>query len=123
MQFLQVASNPALAPFAKFQYVIREIAKSLDLDPEKVTNNMNDAAIQAELMKGFQQPNPQQQPTAPAGTNPADPTGSGGGTIGTGQAPIPGEQGFTGVPRDSGQTNNQQTQDPSEQQPPVGSVQ
>ena len=51
MQFLQVSSNPALAPFAKFQYIIREIAKSLDLDPDKVTNNMNDAAIQAELMK------------------------------------------------------------------------
>ena len=53
MQFLQVSSN--YAPFAKFQYIIREIAKSLDLDPDKVTNNMNDAAIQAELMKQFQQ--------------------------------------------------------------------
>ena len=41
--FLQVASNPALAPFAKFQYIIREIAKSMDLDPDKVTNNLNDA--------------------------------------------------------------------------------
>jgi hypothetical protein len=54
MQFLQVASNPVLAPFAKFQYVIREIAKSMDLDPDKVTNNMNEAALQAELMKEFQ---------------------------------------------------------------------
>ena len=44
MQFLQVASNPALAPFAKFQYVIREIAKAMDLDPDKVTNNMDEAA-------------------------------------------------------------------------------
>ena len=43
MQFLQVASNQSLAPFAKFQYVIREIAKSLDLDPDKVTNNMDEA--------------------------------------------------------------------------------
>jgi len=39
MQFLGIASNPALAPFAKFQYVIREIAKSLDLDPDKVTRD------------------------------------------------------------------------------------
>ena len=31
MQFMQVSSNPSLAPFAKFQYIIREIAKSLDL--------------------------------------------------------------------------------------------
>ena len=51
---MQVASNPALAPFAKFQYVISEIAKSLDLDPDKVTNNMDEAAIQAEIMKQFQ---------------------------------------------------------------------
>ena len=125
MQFLQVASNPALAPFAKFQYVIREIAKSLDLDPEKVTNNMNDAAIQAELMKGFQQPMPQQPPQqqAPAGADVGDPTGAGGGTIGTGQVPIPGEQGFTGVPQDSGQANTQQTETVGEQQPPMGSVQ
>ena len=97
MGFLQTASNPVLAPFAKFNYIIREIAKSMELDPEKVTNNMNEAAVQAELLKGFQadQPPPQQgQP--PAGANPLDPTGAGGGTIGTGQAPIPGEQGFAG---------------------------
>ena len=128
MQFLQVASNPALAPFAKFQYVIREIAKSLDLDPEKVTNNMNDAAIQAELMKQFQKPAeemmPQQQQSAPqAGMNPADPTGAGGGTIGTGVAPTPGEQGFTGVPQQSGQANTQQTEADGQQQQPMGSLQ
>ena len=60
---------------------------------------MRQAAIQAELLKQFrgdQSEQPQQQP--PAGVDPNDPTGAGGGTIGTGQAPIPGEQGFTGVP-------------------------
>jgi len=133
MQFLQVASNPALAPFAKFQYVIREIAKSLDLDPEKVTNNMNDAAIQAELMKQFQKPAeempqmmPQQQQQlqqAPAGANPADPTGAGGGTIGTGVAPTPNEQGFTGVPQQSGQANTQQTEAAGQQQQPMAGLQ
>jgi len=95
MQFLQVASNPALAPFAKFQYIIREIAKSLDLDPDKVTNNMSDAAIQAELMKAFQQEQQTEQ-GAPAGANPMDTSGAGGGTIGVGQAPTPQEQGFSG---------------------------
>ena len=30
MQFLQVASNPVLAPFAKMDYIIREIAKAMD---------------------------------------------------------------------------------------------
>ena len=116
MQFLQVASNPALAPFAKFQYVIREIAKSMDLDPDKVTNNMDEAAIQAELMKGMQAEQPQaQQGQPPAGANPMDPTGAGGGTIGTGIAPTPGEQGFTGTPQDGQQANTQPTQAVGEQ--------
>ena len=117
MQFLQVASNPALAPFAKFQYIIREIAKSMELDPDKVTNNMDEAAIQAELMKGFQQ---ETQPEAQA--NPLDPTGAGGGNIGTGQVPIPGEQGFSA----NGQQPQADTQQPQNAgQPPeaVGGIQ
>jgi len=122
MSFLQVASNPALAPFAKFQYVIREIAKSMDLDPDKVTNNMSEAALQAEIMKQFQGPaQGQQQPMqggeqAPpqAGANPLDPTGAGGGNIGTGQAPVPGERGFSG---NGGQTNTQPTENVSQQSP------
>ena len=117
MQFLGIASNPALAPFAKFQYVIREIAKSLDLDPDKVTNNMSEAALQAEMLKGFQAP-AEQQPMA--GVDAADPTGAGGGNIGTGQVPVPGEQGFSA----NGQTaNTEQTQANGQQQPPVGGVQ
>ena len=121
MQFMQVASNPVLAPFAKFQYVIREIAKSLDLDPDKVTNNMDEAALQAELMKEFQAPAPEQQQASPmGGVNPLDPTGAGGGTIGTGQVPLPQEQGFTG---NNGQEPTQQTQATGQQQPPMAGVQ
>ena len=120
MQFLQTASNPVLAPFAKFNYIIREIAKAMDLDPDKVTNNMDEATIQAELLKQFQGTQPQQQATPPAGANPLDPTGAGGGTIGTGVAPTPGEQGFTGTPQDGQQqqqqaTSGQQPQTPSGQ--------
>ena len=75
-------------------------------------------------MKEFQAPAPEAQPQQPpAGTDPNDPTGAGGATIGTGQAPIPGEQGFTGRPQESGQTNTQQTQTDGEQQPPMGSIQ
>ena len=101
MQFLQVTSNPMLAPFAKMDYIVREIAKSMDLDPDKVTNSMADAAIQAEIMKGFQQPMPEQpqaqpQEETPAGADVQDPTGAGGGNIGTGVAPAPDEQGFSG---------------------------
>ena len=123
MQFLQVTSNPALAPFAKFQYVIREIAKSLDLDPDKVTNNMNEAALQAELMKEFQAPMEQQPPQQPmGGTGVQDPTGGGGGNIGVGQAPIPGEQGFSGNVGQQ-QQGVEQTQTNVEQSPTMGSVQ
>ncbi len=116
MSFLQVASSPVLAPFAKFQYVITEIAKALDLDPNKVTNNMDEAAVQAELMKQFQGPPQQQAQQQPQeGANPLDPTGAGGSTIGTGQAPVPGEQGFTGVPQQGGQANIQPTETVGEQ--------
>jgi len=115
MQFLGVVQNPVLAPFAKMDYIIREIAKSMDLDPDKITNSIGDAAIQAEIFKKFKEQNPEAAappappqgapPVAPAGGPPAAPPagvqvqdtqGSGGGTIGTGTAPTPGEQGFSG---------------------------
>ena len=120
MQFLQTASNPALAPFAKFNYIIREIAKAMDLDPSKVTNNMDEAILQAELLKQFQgPPAPQGQPQqgqAPAGANPMDPTGAGGGVIGTGQVPQPNEQGFSG---NNEQANIEQPETPSEPPAPL----
>ena len=101
MQFLQVAQNPVLAPFAKMDYIIREIAKSMDLDPDKVTNSIADAAIQAEILKGFQAPapTPEEGVAGPEGQGPqsvADTTGGGGSQIGMGTAPLPEEQGFTG---------------------------
>ena len=114
MQFMQVVSNPALAPFARMDYIVREIAKSMDLDPDKVGNNMAQAAVQAEILKQFREANPPPAqpgvPTpgspqgAPAGAQVQDTQGSGGGTIGTGTAPQPGEQGF------SGNTGQQQVQ-------------
>ena len=108
MQFLQVTQNPALAPFAKMDYVMREIAKSMDLDPDKVVNSMADAKLQAELFKAFREQNPEPAAPqegvppqagpqgAPAGAQVQDTSGAGGGTIGTGTAPQPGEQGFSG---------------------------
>jgi hypothetical protein len=106
MQFLQVVQNPALAPFARMDYIVREIAKSMDLDPDKVGNNMAQAAVQAEILKEFQAQNPPEPApgvpqTPPAGVQVQDTQGSGGGTIGTGTAPQPGEQGFSG---NTGQT-------------------
>ena len=108
MQFLQIAQNPALAPFSKMDYIIREIAKSMDLDPDKVVNSMADAKLQAELLKDFQAQNPPPEPQqgvqppqgGPQGQGSApgvqDTSGAGGGNIGTGTAPQPGEQGFSG---------------------------
>ena len=99
MQFLQIVSNPALMPFAKMPYIIREIAKSMDLDQDKVTNNMDEAARQAALMgpppaaPGAGAP-PEQGVAGPPGV--ADMTGGGGGNIGVGAAAVPGEQGFSG---------------------------
>jgi hypothetical protein len=109
MQFLQVASNPALAPFAKFPYIVREIAKSMELDPDKVTNSFEEAARQQKLMQQNQPPAPAQPAGGPPGVQ--DPTGAGNGNIGVGQAPVPGEQGFTG---------NEQPQQPAGEggQPP-----
>ena len=96
MQFLQVAQNPVLAPFAKMDYIIREIAKSMDLDPDKVTNSMQDAAIQAEILKGFQAPQPEAGPEGQGVQGVQDTSGGGGAQMGIGTAPTPGEQGFTG---------------------------
>ena len=78
-------------------YIVREIAKSMDLDPDKVGNNMSEVAIQAEILKKFQAENPPPAPPqppgspqgAPAGVQVQDTQGSGGGTIGTGTAPQP----------------------------------
>ena len=84
---------------------------------------MDEAALQAEIMKGFQQEQPQPGPQGPqAAANPLDPTGAGGGNIGTGQAPVPGEQGFSGNAQQQG-PNTQPPQAGGQQQPPVGSVQ
>jgi len=101
MQFLSVVQNPVLAPFARMDYIVREIAKSMDLDPDKVANSMQKAAIQAEILKTFQASQPQQPqvpgqpPSAPAGVQVQDTQGSGGGNMGTGTVPVPGEQGFS----------------------------
>ncbi len=99
LQFLSVVQNPVLSPFAKMDYIIREIAVSMDLDPDKVTNSLPDAAIQAKLMEQFKGPEGQGQGQTPQGEGPPspdDPTGAGGGNIGVGSAPGPQEQGFSG---------------------------
>ena len=107
---LQTVSNPMLAPFVKLPTLIKELAIAQDMEPDELVNDMNEAQIFAEILRGLngqttgeETPTPdQQQPNmgapegVPAGANPADPTGVGGGTIGTGTTPTAGEGGFTG---------------------------
>ena len=100
LQFLQVVQNPVLAPFAKLPYIVKENAKSMDLDPELVSNDMEEAAKQALLLQKMQ-PAPA-MPAAPGGEQPlpvSDTSGGGGGNIGVGTAPTPGEQGFSAAPQ------------------------
>jgi len=105
MTFLQTASNQNLAPFVRWHTVLSEIAKSLDIEPEKLINDPERAAIFAKIMgmangttenQGTnQQPAMENPGGTPAGANPQDPTGVGGGNIGTGNVPQPGETGFS----------------------------
>jgi hypothetical protein len=112
--FLQTAQNPAIAPFVKMSKLISELAFSLDLDPEEILNSPEEAAIAAQIIgmqnaqqttgeeinpTGQQPPSPQSPQGPPTGPEGIDITGAGGGTIGTGAVPLPGEVGFSGTPR------------------------
>lgn len=100
IQFMQMtAANPAMAPFVKYDYILREMAASMDLDEDKILNDQREAIIQAKMMSEIQAMMPEQppQPEAPQGAPSAeDPTGNGGANIAPGAAPEPGAAGFTG---------------------------
>ena len=118
---LQTVANPMLAPFIKIPNLIKELAISQDIDPDSLVNDMNQAQIYAEMLKGMQpdvqQQQQQQQESGspqtpstgtgqppnmgppretPQGTQPTDLTGSGNGTIGVGGVPTAGEGQFAG---------------------------
>ena len=95
MQFMQIVANPALMPFAKIPYIIREIAKSMDLDPDMVTNSVEEAARQAALLPAQQAA--QQGVPQEGAPSVQDMTGGGGGNIGVGATALPGEAGFSGT--------------------------
>jgi hypothetical protein len=112
--FLQTAQSPAIAPFVKISKLVSELAYSLDLDPDEILNDPEEAAIMAQIigMQNAQQttgeePSPSgQQPSnmgGSAGAPQAPPdlgsTGTGGGNIGTGDVPQSGETTFSGTPR------------------------
>jgi hypothetical protein len=109
---LQTVANPLLAPFIKLPNLVKELAISQDIDPDLLVNDLDEAQIYAEVLKGIQSAqqgtSPQggpagQQPAGmgspdgvPAGPPPSDASGVGDGTIGTGNVPTAGEDGFTG---------------------------
>ena len=117
--FLQTAQNPAIAPFVKISKLVSELAYSLDLDPEEILNDPEEAAIMAQII-GMQNAgqttspeaqSPDGQPNNMGGVQgaPQQPqdlgvTGTGGGNIGIGNVPQSGEDQFSGTPRATGPT-------------------
>ena len=111
--FLQTAQSPAIAPFVKISKLVSELAYSLDLDPDEILNDPEEAAIMAQII-GMQQNVGQgtgneasptgEQPNNMGGAEgtPEQPqelgaTGTGGGNIGIGNVPQAGEDSFSGT--------------------------
>jgi hypothetical protein len=123
LQFMQLTANPAMAPFVKYDYILREMAASMDLDEDKILNDPREAAIQAQMMAEIAAMMPQPQQGGPEGPMPPgvqDPTGNGGGNIAPGMAPEPGAPGFAGGGGgDNGGQQPQQAPQGAPQQPPM----
>lgn len=112
LQFLQLTSNPLDAPFVKRDYILRELAQSLDLDAEKIVNDPREAGVQAAMIAEMQKTMGPIDGNGQNG-NPAsvpgldDGTGTGGGNIAPGMAPEPGSEGFTGQGGGANSTSSQ----------------
>jgi hypothetical protein len=112
--FLQTAQSPAIAPFVKISKLVSELAYSLDLDPDEILNDPEEAAMMAQIigMQNVGQTTGEEtQPLGgeqgamgslagvPAQPQELGPTGTGGGNIGIGNVPVAGESEFSGTPR------------------------
>ena len=109
-----------MAPFVKYDYILRELAASMDLDEDKILNDPREAVIQAKMMSEIQAmmpPPPEPAPQPEGGPGVQDPTGSGGGNIVPGNAPEPGAPGFTGA--GGGDNGGNQPMPPNPAQPPM----
>jgi len=117
--FLQTAQSPAIAPFVKISKLVSELAYSLDLDPDEILNDPEEAAIMAQIIgmqnagqtTGSETQGVDGQPNnmgslagTPAQPQNLGPTGTGGGNIGIGNVPAAGESEFSGTPRAAGPT-------------------
>ena len=108
--FLQTIQNPAIAPFVRISEIIKELAYSLDLDPDEIINSKDEAEIYAKII-GYQNANKPNGSQAPApgqlgpmegnggvpqeGTAPNN-SGVGESPIGPGNVSMPGEVEFAG---------------------------
>ena len=108
--FLQTIQNPSIAPFVRISEVIKELAYSLDLDPDEIINSKDEAEIYAKII-GYQNaqqgnsqeaPIPGQQPGMETpggipqqGAGP-DNARNGEGIDPTNSPPMPGEMDFSG---------------------------
>jgi hypothetical protein len=117
--FLQTAQNPAVAPFVKISKLVSELAYSLDLDPDEILNDPEEAAMMAQIIgmqnagqtnsEQAQSPDGEQGPMGgvqgtPEQSQELGVTGTGGGNIGIGNVPVAGEAEFSGTPRAVGPT-------------------
>ena len=108
--FLQTIQNPQIAPFVRISEVIKELAYSLDLDPDEILNSKDEAEIHAKII-GYQNVNQGTSPQAPdpnqlaamaaSGGVPqqgagADNTGNGEIPQPTDNPPMPGQMEFSG---------------------------
>jgi len=110
--FLQTIQNPQIAPFVRISEVIKELAHSLDLDPEEILNSKDEAEIHAKII-GYQnnvnQATSQQaidpsQLGAMAQSNGVPQQGAGADNTGNGEIPeptdnppMPGQMEFSGT--------------------------
>ena len=109
--FLQTAQSPAIAPFVKISKLVSELAYSLDLDPDEILNDPEEAAIMAQIIGMQNAGQTTGEETQPGGEQPAGmgglggtpvapqdlgATGTGGGNIGIGNVPVAGEDTFSG---------------------------
>ena len=110
--FLQTAQSPAIAPFVKISKLVSELAYSLDLDPDEILNDPEEAAIMAQIIGMQNAGQTTGEETQPGGEQPAGmgglggtpvapqdlgATGPGGGNIGIGNVPVAGEDTFSGT--------------------------
>ena len=102
LQLLQITAHPMLINFVKVPYLLRNLVETMDIDPDKVINNIEEAQVQAAKLGMIAQaqsgPASNDLPQEEAAVG-QDTSGGGGGNIGVGSAPQPGEQGFSAAPQ------------------------